>query len=199
MLFSAEETGAYIRLLIYQWDKGGIPDDAKKISAIAGVKYSKLKDVLSKFSPAEGGKLANERLEFERESVSGYFARQAQNASKGGRPRKTHGKPTENPRETHGINSGNPNVSHIDIDREEENTVVDTQYPLWFEMFRRVAGPHIDNETLRVEIAKFRNKYPNNHPNRSGGLVNTWVGRIGMIPERTAEQIHDDKMKNVLT
>ena len=33
----AEEVGAYIRLLCYQWDKGAIPDDIPRIERIAGM------------------------------------------------------------------------------------------------------------------------------------------------------------------
>jgi hypothetical protein len=32
---------------------------------------------------------------------------------------------------------------------------------------------------LMEEIAKFKNKYPNAHPNQSGALINAWVGNIG--------------------
>jgi hypothetical protein len=59
------------------------------------------------------------------------------------------------------------------------NTVVAVTHDPWFEMFRRVAGQHINNDELRVEIGKFRNKYPNIHPNQAGALINTWVGNIG--------------------
>jgi hypothetical protein len=49
----------------------------------------------------------------------------------------------------------------------------------FFEFFRRVASPHITDDDLMHEIQKFKNKYPNAHPNRSGGLINTWVSKIG--------------------
>lgn len=64
---------------------------------------------------------------------------------------------------------------------EEEVEVNDTQQQLFFEQFRRVAGRHISDEELLVEVGKFRNKYPNIHPNTSGGLINTWVSNIGKI------------------
>lgn len=51
----------------------------------------------------------------------------------------------------------------------------------FFEFFRRVAGNHITDEELMHEIAKFKNKYPNMHPNKSGALINTWVANIGKI------------------
>lgn len=50
---------------------------------------------------------------------------------------------------------------------------------LWFEIFRRAAGAHINNDELILEIGKFQNKYPNMHPNAAGALVNTWISNIG--------------------
>lgn len=49
----------------------------------------------------------------------------------------------------------------------------------FFEFFRRVAGKHISDDELMHEIQKFKNKYPNMHPNKAGALINTWVSRIG--------------------
>lgn len=63
----------------------------------------------------------------------------------------------------------------------------------FFEFFRRVAGPHISDEELMTEIQKFKNKYPNAHPNKSGGLINTWVSRIGLQQQQVAQ---DDPKKN---
>jgi hypothetical protein len=51
----------------------------------------------------------------------------------------------------------------------------------FFEMFRRATGKHISDEELLQEIAKFKNKYPNIHPNQAGALVNAWIGNIGRI------------------
>lgn len=49
----------------------------------------------------------------------------------------------------------------------------------FFEFFRRAAGSHISDAELIQEIGKFKNKYPNIHPNKAGALINTWVSRIG--------------------
>lgn len=49
----------------------------------------------------------------------------------------------------------------------------------FFEFFRRAAGSHISDTELIQEIGKFKNKYPNIHPNKAGALINTWVSRIG--------------------
>ena len=49
----------------------------------------------------------------------------------------------------------------------------------FFQMFRRVSGNHLTDNDLMIEIAKFKNKYPNAHPNKSGALINAWVANIG--------------------
>ena len=55
-------------------------------------------------------------------------------------------------------------------------------------MFRRAAGSHISDTELIQEVGKFRNKYGNVHPNRSGALVNAWVSNIGRIEEKAEEK-----------
>jgi hypothetical protein len=58
----------------------------------------------------------------------------------------------------------------------------------WFQMFRRCAGKHISDEELLHEIGRFKNRYPNQHPNVSGALVNTWVANIGRIEDKKTEK-----------
>jgi hypothetical protein len=53
----------------------------------------------------------------------------------------------------------------------------------FFEFFRRAAGSHLSDDELIQEIGKFKNKYPNIHPNRAGALINTWVSNIGKTQE----------------
>lgn len=66
----------------------------------------------------------------------------------------------------------NKNVKNVNNEKNVGNDP-------FFEMFRRVAGKHIPDTELVQEIAKFKNRYPNAHPNKSGALVNAWVGNIG--------------------
>lgn len=58
----------------------------------------------------------------------------------------------------------------------------------FFEFFRRAAGSHISDAELIQEIGKFKNKYPNMHPNKAGALINTWVSRIGQESIYTAPE-----------
>jgi hypothetical protein len=63
----------------------------------------------------------------------------------------------------------------------------------FFEMFRRATGKHITDDELFHEIGKFRNKYPNIHPNQAGALVNTWIANIGKTS--VAETLTPEKPK----
>lgn len=63
--------------------------------------------------------------------------------------------------------------------KEDKEVVVNEPF---FEFFRRAAGSHISDTELIQEIGKFKNKYPNIHPNKAGALINTWVSRIGQQP-----------------
>ena len=59
---SAEEVGAYIRLLCYQWDTGSVPDNDAAICRLAGCSKSCLPILRKKFTKQPDG-LKNRRLE----------------------------------------------------------------------------------------------------------------------------------------
>jgi uncharacterized protein YdaU (DUF1376 family) len=88
LFFTAEETGAYIRLLCYQWDKGFIPDNEKLLAKITGAKKRPLENVLVKFTKSTEGHFVNDKLERVRKSQEEYSKRQSANGLKGGRPPK---------------------------------------------------------------------------------------------------------------
>lgn len=80
---TCEETGAYIRLLCQQWNKGGLPDDDARLAIMAGqCQASALAKAKSKFGMSEDGLLRNARLEQEREKQNAYRAKQAENGAK---------------------------------------------------------------------------------------------------------------------
>lgn len=64
MEFTNSELGAYVRLLLAQWEKGSIPADAEAIAMLACGTVSQ--NVMSKFKPCDGGRLKNARMEEER-------------------------------------------------------------------------------------------------------------------------------------
>ncbi len=81
---SAEEVGAYIRLLCHQWSKGSIPNDEERAGRMAGLIGSpSLRYVLAKFSPCDDGQLRNKRLEEVRDESAQYRTRQAQSGAAG--------------------------------------------------------------------------------------------------------------------
>lgn len=63
--WEAEEVGAYLLLLLYQWEDGSIPSDWKKCATIARVSPKALKRPLSKFVPMSSDKtrLVNVKLQ----------------------------------------------------------------------------------------------------------------------------------------
>lgn len=80
----AEVRGVYISLLLYQWDNGYIPSDWEELCLI-DPELPKVWDKLkSKFPEIEPGKLQNKK----NKEVKEFWAKQASNGSKGGRPKK---------------------------------------------------------------------------------------------------------------
>jgi len=103
-----DEVGAYIRLLIYQFDKGSIPNDMKILSRI-GTSVKKNWHLLStKFIIQNDGTLINEVMADIRLKYIDKQEINTENGSKGGRPKKnqtvivgeTESKPNHNPSES---------------------------------------------------------------------------------------------------
>jgi hypothetical protein len=79
---SAEAVGAYIRLLCYQWDKDGVPDDDAAMSRIAGCGINTVVSIRNKFGKGSDGKLRNARLEIVREKQDAFRRTQTKNIQK---------------------------------------------------------------------------------------------------------------------
>ncbi len=77
-----EEVGAYIRLLCYQWSKGGLPNDHQRCAAMSGSGGNAVASIWHKFVLCEDGKMRNARLETVRTESAKYRARQAVNGAK---------------------------------------------------------------------------------------------------------------------
>jgi uncharacterized protein YdaU (DUF1376 family) len=100
--WEVDEIGAYIRLLLYEWVNGGIPDDLEQIARIVGIglpdkntRYAvkferklcdfsvKMKrNVLQKFHMNGNGLLVNSRLELEREKQRQHSELQSEKGKK---------------------------------------------------------------------------------------------------------------------
>lgn len=95
---SAEEVGAYIRLLCHQWTHGGVPDSQDRSGRIAGLMGSpSLGYVLAKFSLCEDGMLRNSRLESVRSERDKFVLKQAENGLKGAQKRWSDGQTDGDP------------------------------------------------------------------------------------------------------
>lgn len=183
-----EEQGAYLRLLVVQFDQGGIPADIEGIGAISSVaKKIWAKKLRHKFRFVnEDGTLYNKVMKGVRDEAIEKQVINKENGGKGGRPPKNRTVILNKP---NGSEKHNPNESEtkpipVTSNQEpKENTVAERVGVEWWAMFRRAAGSHINDEILELEIGKFRNKYPNKHPNQAGALINTWVGNIGKFEE----------------
>lgn len=111
---TAEECGAYIRLLCFQWGHGQIPSDSTTIGRIAGCHVSDY--VLAKFP---NGK--NARLESERIKQIEYRAKKASAGRVGGKKRwHNHSTPINLPIANDMANDSSPSpVSNISTERKK--------------------------------------------------------------------------------
>jgi uncharacterized protein YdaU (DUF1376 family) len=73
MSFGADEVGAYLLLICYQWQNGHIENDPQSIERIARCEYGKLRRVLAKFKSDGNGGLLNERCEEIRQERGRYM------------------------------------------------------------------------------------------------------------------------------
>lgn len=143
--FTAEEVGAYIRLLCYQWDCGGISEE--DVPQLTGVLSEKLGRVLAKFSANGDGLLKNKRLEIVRKEQIAFRNKQKINGLKGGRPKNpslssglsqtvTQNNPTGNPNKTSSSSpsSSTSSLSSSTTPKEKQPKSLATEKPSLFFM-----------------------------------------------------------------
>ena len=98
-----EEIGAYIRLLMYQWTKHGLPDEASVMASVINERgmdeetfRKRFNLVLNKFFKDEDGMLRNSRLEKQRKERTEYLEKLREKGLKGSAAAKArHDKLTE--------------------------------------------------------------------------------------------------------
>lgn len=90
-LMTAEEVGAYIRLLCYQWQEGGLPKEQNLLARLAQTNLENIAAISDKFREGSDGKLRNKKMEEVRKSLILYKKSRSDNGKKGGRPPKAHG------------------------------------------------------------------------------------------------------------
>lgn len=101
---SAEEVGGYIRLLAHQWDKGGLPNNEKKLLKLAGVKPKALANILNKFELQEDSQLRNKRLEKERTKQKEWKTKSSVAGKKSGEARRNQTQTKDEPTFKNGSN-----------------------------------------------------------------------------------------------
>lgn len=79
--WSDEEFGAYMRLLIEQWDNGSLPKDYQRLTRIATSLSTTWSMLKSKFEETEDG-LKNKKLELVRDKILKHKEKQRENISK---------------------------------------------------------------------------------------------------------------------
>lgn len=77
-----DQVGAYIRLLCYQWAKGGLPNNPSQLASMCGCHGNATALPLHKFRICDDGLLRNDRLESVRKEQDEYRKKQAENAHK---------------------------------------------------------------------------------------------------------------------
>ena len=115
---TCEETGAYIKLLAYQWVNLGIPK--QRVGIILGTGWENIwLSIRDKFVE-KNGTYYNERLEFEREKRAQFKQKQSENGKKGGRPKKNSAPQAQNGATANTITNNN-------IKQEATNNPTQTQ------------------------------------------------------------------------
>lgn len=84
------ETGAYIKLLCHQWDKGSLPNNAEKLYRLVGATQTDEQEVVNNIIPkfeARGKELFNPRLETVRKAQQEFRSKRVQSAKKAAQAR----------------------------------------------------------------------------------------------------------------
>lgn len=102
-----EEIGCYLRLLVYQFDKGSLPSDLQQLARIAPSVKKHWSLLKGKFIDNGKGGLVNEVMDDVRNEVDRMKEKNRENGKKGGRPKKSggflNGNPGGNPEITQGV------------------------------------------------------------------------------------------------
>jgi uncharacterized protein YdaU (DUF1376 family) len=190
--FSAEETGAYIRLLCYQWDTGLVENDEQKLKKISGISVKKLEKILKKFSKTKDGHYKNLRLERERQKQIDLRKRRSEAGKRGNEikygSRKAIAKRPQSDRKDIALQSSSSSstsvIEGIPAGAEE-----------YYRIFRNCCPASIPDQTVKAELWKFLDRYKDVPANKSGPLINTWVTNL-TSDMRMPEHQNPKKNKN---
>jgi len=138
MHMGADEVGAYILLLLHQWNNGIIEDDQQAIERVARCEYSRLSRVLRKFERTMDGHLQNRKCEDVRVHRAAYIEDQKRKSWAGVQARKQPvgqpagqpvGQPTGEPTVNPSNSNSNSNTITNSISKREEGASAPTRPP----------------------------------------------------------------------
>jgi uncharacterized protein YdaU (DUF1376 family) len=198
-----DEFGAYIRLLIHQFDNNNsIPDDLEELALIAPSVKKNWKRLQKKFKKNDAGELFNEVMKDVFDDVQRKKNIRSEIGKTGGRPKKQLVNQTETNNKPKGFDLLKQNESYPITNNQEPiiNTVLNTpntktvvansageipplastttdfvneRHEKIYEMFKRVSTWNA--EIIMLEVSRFMNKYPTVPLNQCGALINTWA------------------------
>jgi uncharacterized protein YdaU (DUF1376 family) len=156
---SAEEVGAFIRLLCYQWENGTIPDDAEKLARISGCSGNAIASVLHKFCIRSASGLQSARMEEERASMIEHAEKKRANAFKRwageGKTAPKDAKPMQNECSRNAIASG-LHMQNACLPEARSQIIEERETPAC----EAVAGPHPTEEQVLRHAAAYMPPIP---------------------------------------
>jgi uncharacterized phage protein (TIGR02220 family) len=172
--FTAEDVGAYMRLLCFQWGNGALPAKKELVDRIAGCVVSD--DVMAKFPQG-----INPRMEKEREKQRIYREQQSNKGKASAEARRNHGSTTVQPSRQPEVNSPSPSPSPSPISVSDSDS--NSSQP---EIPPTGQAPHdaLRKKALRRENAKMLLDFLNETAGRSFRATDT---NLDLIVARLSE------------
>lgn len=198
-ILSAEETGAYIRLLCYQWTNDGLPNDQVILARIAGCGGNAIASIWHKFGICDDGMIRNKRLDEIKNSQIEFRAKQKSNAQKRWKSGENQVKaiPPHNSGIPSGIPSGicqtdalhssifNTNIANAILSNSDAEKVDEVEKPKkkreqkqvdaeWVEDLKR----HYPDINLDSELGKMKAWCENNKRDMTRKFIIGWLNRV---------------------
>jgi uncharacterized protein YdaU (DUF1376 family) len=178
-----DELGAYIRLLIYQFDNNNqIPKDLKELSRVAPSVKKNWKLLSKKFKENSTGNLFNEVMSDIYEKVHNKKLTNHENGIKGGRPKKSERLLLQNPEETERFYENNPNETQ-DITETKPIPIIKRKKKASkeevFELMRTQTDRSLfSDQFLRKEVDAFLGKFHEDRIGNLASLVSGWMQNL---------------------
>jgi len=173
---TAEEFGVYWRLICHSWNKGGLPNDDRRLALMAGqCSGNAVAHAKTKFRLCEDGLLRNDRLEQVRNEQELYRKNQSDKANLRWKKHRETGKtgatephaaalPVDMPE------GCSPSPSPSPMDNKREQALPEANVPSWDEVKRMAEMQAIPEKTARAFYDHYESK--NLWRNRFGVMIN---------------------------